>query len=173
MLIFFVVQKKNLVVVGVGFVGLVFVINVVVCGYQVILFDVYSEIGGQFNIVKQIFGKEEFYETLCYYCWMIEVTGVTLKFNYIVTVDQLQVFDETIFVSGIVLCILFIDGIDYLKVLSYFDVLCDKVLVGNKVVIIGCGGIGFDTVMYLSQLGEFISQNIVGFCNEWGIDSSL
>lgn len=110
---------------------------------------------------------------LCYYCWMIEVMGVMLKFNYIVMVDQLQVFDEMIFVSGIVLCILFIDGIDYLKVLSYFDVLCDKVLVGNKVAIIGCGGIGFDMVMYLSQLGEFISQNIVGFCNEWGIDSSL
>lgn len=44
----------------------------------------------------------------------------------------------------------FIDGIDYSKVLSYFDVLRDKASVGNKVVIIGCGGIGFDTAMYLS-----------------------
>lgn len=55
-----------------------------------------------------------------------------------------------ILASGIVLCTLLIDGIDYLKVLSYLDVLCDKVLVGNKVAIIGCGGIGFDMVMYLS-----------------------
>ena len=38
---------------------------------------------------------------------------------------------------------------------------------------IGCGGIGFDTAMYLSQPGESTSQNIAGFCNEWGIDSSL
>lgn len=52
MLIFSAVQKKNLVVVGVGPAGLVFAINVVVCGYQVILFDAYSEIGGQFNIAK-------------------------------------------------------------------------------------------------------------------------
>jgi len=44
---------------------------------------------------------------------------------------------------------------------------------GNKVAIIGCGGIGFDTAMYLSQPGESTSQNIAGFCNEWGIDSSL
>ena len=35
------------------------------------------------------------------------------------------------------------------------------------------GGIGFDTAMYLSQPGESTSQNIAGFCNEWGIDSSL
>ncbi|MGM3293862.1 NADPH-dependent 2,4-dienoyl-CoA reductase, partial [Escherichia coli] len=75
--------------------------------------------------------------------------------------------------SGIVPRVPPIDGIDHLKVLSYLDVLRDKAPVGNKVAIIGCGGIGFDTAMYLSQPGESTSQNIAGFCNEWGIDSSL
>ena len=42
-----------------------------------------------------------------------------------------------------------------------------------KVGIIGCGGIGFDTAMYLSQPGEPTSQNIAEFCVEWGIDTSL
>ncbi len=57
---------------------------------------------------------------------------------------------------------------DHPKVLSYLDVLRDKAPVGNKVAIIGCGGIGFDTAMYLSQPGESTSQNIARFCNEWG-----
>ncbi|MBC0702889.1 NADPH-dependent 2,4-dienoyl-CoA reductase [Escherichia coli] len=86
---------------------------------------------------------------------------------------QLQAFDETILASGIVPRVPPIDGIDHPKVLSYLDVLRDKAPVGNKVAIIGCGGIGFDTAMYLSQPGESTSQNIARFCNEWGIDSSL
>ncbi|VTP80015.1 2,4-dienoyl-CoA reductase [NADPH] [Leclercia adecarboxylata] len=49
----------------------------------------------------------------------------------------------------------------------------DKTPVGDKVAIIGCGGIGFDTAMYLSQSGEPTSQNIAEFCEEWGIDTSL
>ncbi|MFO6426070.1 hypothetical protein ACLBOM_07130 [Escherichia coli] len=64
------------------------------------MFDAHSEIR-QFNIAKQIPGKEEFYETLRYYHRMIEVTGVTLKLNHTVTADQLQAFDETILASGI------------------------------------------------------------------------
>ena len=167
------VQKKNLAVVGAGPAGLAFAINAAARGHQVTLFDAHSEIGGQFNIAKQIPGKEEFYETLRYYRRMIEVTGVTLKLNHTVTADQLQAFDETILASGIVPRVPPIDGIDHPKVLSYLDVLRDKAPVGNKVAIIGCGGIGFDTAMYLSQPGESTSQNIAGFCNEWGIDSSL
>ncbi len=66
-----------------------------------------------------------------------------------------------------------IEGIDHPKVLSYLDVLRDKAPVGEKVAIIGCGGIGFDTAMYLSQPGEPTSQNIAEFCVEWGIDTSL
>ncbi|EOZ4821710.1 FAD-dependent oxidoreductase [Escherichia coli] len=167
------VQKKNLAVVGAGPAGLAFAINAAARGHQVTLFDAHSEIGGQFNIAKQIPGKEEFYETLRYYHRMIEVTGVTLKLNHTVTADQLQAFDETILASGIVPRVPPIDGIDHPKVLSYLDVLRDKAPVGNKVAIIGCGGIGFDTAMYLSQPGESTSQNIARFCNEWGIDSSL
>ena len=167
------VQKKNLAVVGAGPAGLAFAINAAARGHQVTLFDAHSEIGGQFNIAKQIPGKEEFYETLRYYRRMIEVTGVTLKLNHTVTADQLQSFDETILASGIVPRIPPIDGIDHPKVLSYLDVLRDKAPVGKKVAIIGCGGIGFDTAMFLSQPGESTSQNIAEFCNEWGIDSSL
>lgn len=154
--------------VGAGPAGLAFAINAAARGHQVTLFDAHSEIGGQFNIAKQIPGKEEFYETLRYYRRMIEVTGVTLKLNHTVTADQLQAFDETILASGIVPRTPPIDGIDHPNVLSYLDVLRDKAPVGNKVAIIGCGGIGFDTAMYLSQPGESTSQNIAGFCNEWG-----
>ncbi|MFC3191765.1 NADPH-dependent 2,4-dienoyl-CoA reductase [Pseudocitrobacter faecalis] len=166
-------KKKNLAVVGAGPAGLAFAINAAARGHQVTLFDAHSEIGGQFNIAKQIPGKEEFYETLRYYRRMIDVTGVTLKLNHLVTADHLQAFDETILACGIVPRIPAIDGIDHPKVLTYLQVLRDKVPVGNSVAIIGCGGIGFDTAMYLSQPGVSTSQNIAEFCQEWGIDTTL
>ncbi|WEJ84076.1 NADPH-dependent 2,4-dienoyl-CoA reductase [Kluyvera intermedia] len=166
-------QSKNLAVVGAGPAGLAFAVNAASRGHHVTLFDASAEIGGQFNIAKQIPGKEEFYETLRYYRRMIEVTGVALKLNHRVTADDLLSFDETILATGITPRTPPIDGIDHPKVLTYLDVLRDKAPVGERLAIIGCGGIGFDTAMYLSQPGNPTSQNIAEFCVEWGIDTSL
>ncbi|HCD1254236.1 TPA: NADPH-dependent 2,4-dienoyl-CoA reductase [Citrobacter amalonaticus] len=164
---------KNLAVIGAGPAGLAFAINAAARGHHVTLFDALGEIGGQFNIAKQIPGKEEFYETLRYYRRMIDVTGVTLKLNHYVVTEDLLAFDEVILASGIEPRRPPIEGIDHAKVLTYLDVLRDKAPVGNRVAIVGCGGIGFDTAMYLSQPGEPTSQNIADFCVEWGIDTSL
>ncbi|VYT64494.1 NAD(P)-binding protein [Metakosakonia massiliensis] len=166
-------NKKTLAVVGAGPAGLAFAVNAALRGHRVTLFDAQAEIGGQFNIAKQIPGKEEFYETLRYYRRMIEITGVDLRLNQWVTADSLTSFDEVILASGIEPRTPAIAGIAHPKVLSYLDVLRDKVPVGENVAIVGCGGIGFDTAMYLSQPGDPTSQNIAEFCVEWGIDTSL
>ncbi len=166
-------QKKKLAVIGAGPAGLSFAVNAAARGHSVTLFDALAEIGGQFNVAKQIPGKEEFYETLRYYRRMIDLTGVELRLNQRVDPSMLMAFDEVILASGIEPRMPPIDGIDHPKVLSYLDVLRDKVPVGESVAIVGCGGIGFDTAMYLSQPGEPTSQNIAEFCVEWGIDTSL
>nr|WP_287856730.1 NADPH-dependent 2,4-dienoyl-CoA reductase [Klebsiella sp.] len=165
--------QKRLAVVGAGPAGLAFAVNAASRGHQVTLFDRHKEIGGQFNIAKQIPGKEEFYETLRYYRRMLDLTGVVLRLETLVTADDLRAFDEIILATGIAPRMPDIAGIDHPKVLSYLDVLRDKALVGEKVAIIGCGGIGFDTAMYLSQSGVATSQNIGEFCAEWGIDTTL
>nr|WP_318384312.1 NADPH-dependent 2,4-dienoyl-CoA reductase [uncultured Enterobacter sp.] len=164
---------KRLGVVGAGPAGLAFAVNAAARGHSVTLFDAHAEIGGQFNVAKQIPGKEEFYETLRYYRKMIALTGVDLRLNQPVTAQMLSDFDEVVLASGIAPRTPPIAGIDHPKVLSYLDVLRDNAPVGEKVAIVGCGGIGFDTAMYLSQPGEPTSQNIAEFCVEWGIDTSL
>lgn len=166
-------QPKNLAVVGAGPAGLAFAVNAAQRGHRVTLFDAAAEIGGQFNIAKQIPGKEEFYETLRYYRRMLQVTGVALRLNERVNGEMLTGYDEVILASGIAPRVPLIAGIDHPSVLTYLDVLRDKAPVGERVAIIGCGGIGFDTAMYLSQPGESTSQNLAAFCVEWGIDTSL
>lgn len=164
---------KHLAVVGAGPAGLAFAVNAALRGHRVTLFEASPEIGGQFNIAKQIPGKEEFYETLRYYRRMLEITDVDVRLNTAVDTVMLAEADEVILACGIEPRIPQIDGIDHPSVMTYLDVLRDKKPVGARVAIVGCGGIGFDTAMFLSQQGESTSQNIAEFCAEWGIDTSL
>ncbi|MCP4090050.1 MAG: FAD-dependent oxidoreductase, partial [Gammaproteobacteria bacterium] len=66
-----------------------------------------------------------------------------------------------------------IEGVNHPKVLNYLDVIKAKKPVGNKVAIIGAGGIGFDVAEYLTHSGESSSQNIPAFMKEWGVDMSF
>ena len=168
-------QIKKIAVVGAGPAGLSAATTAASRGHQVTLFDSADRIGGQFNIAKQIPGKEEFYETLRYFSRQIELTGVDLQLNQRVTAEQLNSggFDEVIVATGISPRTPDIEGIDHPSVLSYLDVIGDKKPVGQKVAIIGAGGIGFDTAEYLTHSGESTSQNIPAFMKEWGIDMSL
>lgn len=166
---------KKIAVVGAGPAGLSAATTAASRGHQVTLFDSASEIGGQFNIAKQIPGKEEFFETLRYYGRQIELTGVDLQLNSRVTAEQLNNggFDEVIIATGISPRMPAIEGINHPKVMDYLDVIGAKKPVGQKVAIIGAGGIGFDTAEYITHSGESTSQNIPAFMKEWGIDMTL
>ena len=168
-------NAKKIAVVGAGPAGLSAATTAASRGHQVTLFDAADEIGGQFNIAKQIPGKEEFYETLRYFNKQIEITGVDLQLNTRVTAEQLNNggFDEVIIATGISPRIPPIEGINHPKVMNYLDVIGDKKPVGKKVAIIGAGGIGFDTAEYITHSGESTSQNIPAFMKEWGIDMTF
>lgn len=168
-------QVKKLAVIGAGPAGLAFATSAAERGHQVTLFDAAGEIGGQFNIAKQVPGKEEFYETLRYFQRRIELTGVNLQLNTPVTTEQLNDsdYDEVILATGINPRTPSIPGVDHPKVLSYLDVLQSKHPVGKSVAVIGAGGIGFDVSEYLTHEGPSLSQNIDAFMKEWGVDMSL
>ena len=164
--------KKTIAVVGAGPAGLAFATTAAERGHDVTLFDADDKIGGQFNIAKQVPGKEEFYETLRYFGRRIEQTGVTLKLNTRVSADDLKGFDDVVLATGIAPRRPEIEGVDGPNVLGYLDVLRDKKPVGEKVAIIGAGGIGFDVAEYLVHEGTSPSQDLELFNTEWGVDRS-
>ncbi len=167
-------NTKNIAVVGAGPAGLSTAVTLAKRGHRVTLFDKENSIGGQFNIAKQIPGKEEFYETLRYYQTKIEKYGISLKLGHEVTSDELvaEKFDEIVIATGITPRTPKIDGINHPKVLSYIDVIKHKKPVGDKVAIIGAGGIGFDVAEYLLH-NKLETPDAISFMQEWGIDYTL
>nr|WP_155602077.1 NADPH-dependent 2,4-dienoyl-CoA reductase [Aeromonas salmonicida] len=170
-------QPKKLAVVGAGPAGLAFACYAAERGHQVSLFDQASEIGGQFNFAKQIPGKEEFHETLRYFARRLEKCGVELYLGQRQSAESLLGggFDEVILATGIRPRTPNIPGIEHPKVLNYIDVLRDHKPVGQKVAVIGAGGIGFDVAEYLveKKADSGTDGHRDHWLKEWGIDKQL
>lgn len=168
-------QKKKIAVVGAGPAGLAFATVAASRGHHVTLFEASNEIGGQFNMAKQVPGKEEFYETIRYFRKQLDLTGVELRLNTRATAEALQAegFREVVLATGVSPRKIELAGGDHPKVLSYIDVLRHKKPVGQKVAVIGAGGIGFDVAEYLTADEHHSpSQNIAEFLDEWGVDNT-
>lgn len=169
------VDKKKIAVIGAGPAGLAASTIAAERGHTVDLFEGEGQIGGQFNMAKRIPGKEEFEETLRYFGRQIELTGVNLHLNTRATAEQLLAggYDEVILATGVTPRDIELPGQDHPKVLSYIDVLYRQKEVGEKVAIIGAGGIGFDMAEYLSHEGESPSLDTEKYMEEWGVDMAM
>ena len=166
---------KKIAVVGAGPAGLAAATVAAERGHEVTLFDSAEEIGGQFNVAKLIPGKEEFYETLRYFQQKLQATKVNVKLGQRVNAQELlaQGFDEVILATGIVPRVPEIPGIDHPKVMGYLDAILGRKPVGDKVAVIGAGGIGFDVSELLTHSGASTSLDTDAFWKEWGIDLGL
>lgn len=168
-------NPKKIAVVGAGPAGLAFATVAAGRRHQVTLYEGSSEIGGQFNMAKQIPGKEEFHETIRYYQRQLQVNGVDLRLNTRVTADQLiaENYDEVVLATGVSPRKIDLPGLNHPKVLSYIEVLRDRKPVGKRVAIIGAGGIGFDVAEFLTADADHSpSLNIGEFLDEWGVDDT-
>ena len=127
-------SPKKLAVIGAGPAGLAFSIEAAGRGHDVTLFEKNSMIGGQFNLAKEIPGKEEFKETIRYFQEQIKLLNIHLILNREVTKDDLEGhgFSEVIFTTGITPRIPQIQGIDHEKVISYTDLILGRKVAGKK-----------------------------------------
>lgn len=157
--------RKEIAVVGAGPAGLAAATNLANRGHTVTLYEADGEIGGQFNLAKRIPGKEEFHETIRYFRRQLELLGVVVKLNTRASAADLTGYDEVVLATGVRPRHPSIPGIDHPSVLSYVDVIRGAP-VGERVAVIGAGGIGFDVSTLLTH--ETLDR--AGWMAEWGVD---
>ena len=95
-------KPKNIAVIGAGPAGMSFATVAAERGHNVTLFDQDTQLGGQFNIAKQVPGKEEFYETIRYFDTMIKKHGVNVQLGKRVGAADVAEFDELVLATDIV-----------------------------------------------------------------------
>lgn len=160
---------KNIAVVGAGPAGLSSALAAAERGHSVTVFDRASEIGGQLNLAKQVAGKEEFWGFVDWYRTMVDEMGVTVKLNTEVSANDLDDFDEVIIATGVIPRDPEIPGQNTGNVVNYIDVLNGTAEVGQRVAVIGAGGIGFDVSEHLVHDGDSTTLNLPEWMKEWGV----
>jgi 2,4-dienoyl-CoA reductase (NADPH2) len=174
---------RRIAVVGAGPAGLAVSTTAARRGHRVTLFEAQERIGGQFNLALRIPGKGEFRETLRFFDRQLALTGVEVKLARRVTAAELLAagFDAVVIATGVVPRKINIPGHDHPKVLGYLDLLSSActvgnavaqsngVAIGNTIAIIGAGGIGFDTALFLAHDGS--EGECQAYYREWGVDT--
>lgn len=162
--------RKRVAVVGAGPAGLACAVSAAERGHEVTLFDAASEIGGQLNVARQVPGKQEFDETLRYFRTRLAEHEVDVRLNTPVTERHLGGYDEIVVATGVSPRRPDIPGVDHPSVVGYLDVLRDRVPVGDRVAILGAGGIGFDVAEFLTDGGDKASEDPATYFRAWGVD---
>lgn len=168
-------KPRSIAVVGGGVAGMSAAIVAAGRGHQVTLFEAQAEIGGQFNLAKVIPGKEEFFETIRYFKTMLKKNGVDIRLNTRVHREQLERegYDDVILASGVVPRALSIDGAHLPHVFSYIQAI-QGAPIGQRVVVIGAGGIGFDVSELLLHNPNIPQpQPLHEWQREWGLDPNV
>ena len=162
--------SKSIAVIGAGPAGMTAAYISAMRGHRVTLFDQRSKLGGQINLAVKIPGKQEFYETLRFYRVMLEKYGVELKLGQCVNQDTIVAgnYDAVVLATGVRPRELELEGADHAKVLSYLDVLDKECPVGNKVAVIGAGGIGIDVAHFLTAQTPY-SGDVPEYLQGYGI----
>jgi len=164
-------DTRRFAVVGSGPAGISAALVLAERGHEVDLYEAAGEVGGQLNMARVIPGKEEFHEMLMYFNRQIELLGVRVHLNIRVTAETLTAknYDEVIIATGVLPRDPQIEGQDHPKVLSYIDVLRKRATVGERVAIIGAGGIGFDVAEFLLHEGHSPTLDLDEWLAEWGV----
>ncbi|PRX37059.1 2,4-dienoyl-CoA reductase (NADPH2) [Meinhardsimonia xiamenensis] len=162
-------RPRRIAVVGAGPAGMSAAITAAQRGHLVTLFEKDTVIGGQLNMARVIPGKEEFDGLVEWFGTMLEQTGVELELGVEASPALLDGFDAVVVATGVRPRDPRIPGQDAPHVLSYIDVLRGGAEVGDRVAIIGAGGIGFDVAEFLVTT-ESPTLNLREWLEEWGVE---
>lgn len=157
---------KHIAVVGAGPAGLAAAVELAGRGHRVELFEAQQDIGGQFKLAAKIPGKEEFAESIRYYDHLLDLRNVKQHLGVRAGLDDLRDFDEVVIATGVEPRVPQLDGIDHPKVVTYQELIGGGAPVGERVAVMGAGGIGFDVSEFLLH---DVDESVEHWMARWGV----
>jgi 2,4-dienoyl-CoA reductase (NADPH2) len=147
-----VADARSFAVIGGGPAGLEAARALAEGGHRVQLFEADDELGGQFRLARLVPGKEDFDATIRYFTLTLERLGVTIHLGRPIGDGDGEVlagFDGVVLATGVHPRRIELPGADMEHVLDYPSAFAAD-LWGERVAIIGAGGIGVDLAHRLS-----------------------
>lgn len=161
----------DILVVGGGPAGMAAALSAARRGHRVLLCEQAETLGGQFRMACRVPGKEEYAETIRYFEVMLREHGVEVRRGK--SLDEALLRERpwhaVVVAAGVRPRIPKIPGMDHSKVIRYDELLNGTRTAGDKVAVIGAGGIGVDVATFLTGAPGATDE----YLHTWGIDEAL
>lgn len=146
-------QQKRVLVIGGGCTGLQAALTCAERGHKVILIEKESFLGGKWRLAGAPPGREELFQFLYWLFRQVKKAGVEIRTGVKITPELLREIapDFVIICIGVKPRIPDIPGVELPNVVLAQDAIEGTVKIGEKVVVIGGGGVGIETALYLSK----------------------
>lgn len=156
-----------LAVVGGGPAGLAAATAAAERGFAVTLFEEAAELGGQFRLAARIPGKEDYAATPADYARRLEALGARIHLGHAPTAAELANFAHVVVATGLLPREWDLVGAHSdPRVLTYAEAIEEPDLVGERVAVIGGGGIGVDVAHLLADTG---TETLERWQQRWGV----
>lgn len=138
-------------------------------GHEVSLYERDSKLGGQVNLSSVPPGKEEFQNIVLYLSGQLQKLGVKVVLGKEVTPEFVEEEkpDAAIIATGATPVVPPLPGVEGPNVVTANQVLAGDVEVGQRVVVVGGGGVGCETALYLASKGTMNAETAL-FLMSWG-----
>ncbi|MGO1422493.1 MAG: FAD-dependent oxidoreductase [Brachybacterium sp.] len=162
-------RARKVAVVGAGPAGLEAALAAAERGHIVTLFEATAEIGGQLRLAARIPGKEDYAQALQSWRMRLAAAGVGIRLETRPTGHDLAGFHDVIVATGVTPREIALPAEGGPQVISYADLLEGRDEAGDKVAIIGAGGIGVDVAEFLSAPRPSPTLDIGTWKRHWGV----